>query len=340
MRQTLERLCRQEIDTDQRLDYMILLRKRLFPEGSRTKGEGVITHLPTATLRLFIDACKHLGDWPLVIDCCQEYQNRLECMAPGLRRQGQDCGNLRLLSRAYRQQGLFAAAEQCLRQALRGQHDDHQTTMDDYRRLRRITKGLPAGAETLRSDSLLLTPLRLDHEKDFFWQYDLDIAELCNLPDFGDEENFPKWLAEYQQKPTTNQFAVNHVDWGFIGSVGLEIFKDIGFFDYWLGADFQGHGFGPQAVRILLDWACRYSGLRCCYAKAYESNTHSKKAMEKLGFQSLPFKVIYPCEEGDEEEYEEEYLYYWGDRQTERWLFFEINRFFMDTGSELRVCRL
>lgn len=42
-------------------------------------------------------------------------------------------------------------------------------------------------------------------------------------------------------------------------------------------------------------------------------------------------------EEEDSAEYEEEYLYYWGDEQTDRLLFLEINQFFIEMGNELRA---
>ena len=117
--------------------------------------------------------------------------------------------------------------------------------------------------------------------------------------------------------------------------MGLEISKGVGFFYYWLGKDFQGHGYGPQAVAIMLDWARRYLGLRRCYATAYKDNIPSQKAMGKIGFRPLPLKVVLP----DNQDYEED-VFYWGNHQSDRASFSEINRFFSDRDFEGQVVPL
>ena len=331
----IKTLCQQDINAQQRQDYITFLREKLFPNHGQSNNKAVIAHLPTTTILLLIKACKHLKDWPLMIHCCEEYQKRLERAVSDKKLPRHGIDNLRLLSIAYQQLGLFDSAEQALQRAIK--HDrqpPHQPLIDDYQQLQHRTKSLPKGIDVLRADPLILTPLQSYHEDDFLWQYaDPTIGELCNLPDFDEEdEDWQQWLQKNQKPAAKHLFAVNHVDWGFIGSVGLEISKGIGFFYYWLGKDFQGYGYGPQAVTIMLDWACRYLGLRCCYATTYKDNIPSKKAMGKVGFRPLPFKVIRP----EEEEYEEE-LYYWGGRQTDRALFSEINRFFSDRDFEGQV---
>lgn len=338
--QKLKHPCKQNINANQRLDYMIFLREKLFPKNQQTQNAKVITHFSTATINILIEFCKSLDDWPLIIYCCKEYQNRIKNTIHNIKQQS--INNLRLLGKAYQQQGLFDEAEQCLRHAL-FENSHHQALINDYQKFLQIVKNSPAGSEELCTETLLLTPLHTYHEKNFFWQYaDPNIADFCNLPDFDndDEEDWRQWLLECQQEQTKHLFAVNHREWGFIGSVSLQVFKDVGFFYFWIGTDFQGYGFGPQAVNILLDWGCRYLGLRCCYTRVYKNNTPSKKALEKLNFRPLPFKVVAPCEAENEEEYEEEYIYYWGDQKTDRLLFLEINQFFIDTDSELRVFNL
>ena len=333
-RDKIKTLCQQDINPHERQKYITFLRDKFFPNHRLADNKAVIANLPTTTILLLIKACKHLKDWPLIIYCCEEYQNRLERAVSGYKLPPHGIDNLRLLSKAYQQLGKFSSAEQCLQRAI--QSDDRQPFIDEYRQLQQRSKGLPKGVEALRSDPLLLTPLQSYHEDDFLWQYaDPNIAELCNLPDFDKEEDWQQWLKTCQTEPTKYQFALNHLYWGFIGSVGLEISKRIGFFYYWLGADFQGYGFGPQAVTIMLDWARHYLGLRCCYATAYKHNIPSKKAMGKIGFRPLPFKAIIP----DNEDYEED-LFYWGADQSDRLSSSEINQFFIERGFEERVIPL
>ncbi|XOF34639.1 MAG: GNAT family N-acetyltransferase [Candidatus Electrothrix sp. YB6] len=331
--QKINHLCRHHIKADERLDHMLFLRELFFPEDQQTQ-EAAITRFPTPTLIQLLTACQWLDDWPLIIYCCQEYQNRLKNTLPGKKQQKQAASNLRLLIRAYQQQGLFAEAEQCLRQAAPGHH---RALADEYQQLQQRISNLPQGAEALCSDTLLLTPLEPCHERDFFRQYaDPEIADLCVLPEFSDKkkENWQQWLLQCRQSGTEHLFAIQHEYWGFLGSISLEILDRVGFFYFWLGPDFQGYGFGPEAVNILLNWADRYPGLRSCYTKICPDNTPSQKAVRKAGFQALPFKVIVP---GEEDEYEDEYLYYRGEQKTEEQLLAEINRLFIRIESDQRA---
>ena len=333
-RHNLKALCQQDITAPERHNYITFLRKKLFPNNEPVNNNAVIAHLPTTTLLLLIKACQRLRDWPLIIHCGEEYQKRLERTVSGNYHHRHSLDNLRLLSRAYQQLGLFDPAEHCLQRAIHG--DDHPL-IDNYRQLQQRAKVLPKGIDALRADPLLLTPLQNHHEDDFLWQYaDPTIRELCNLPDFNqDDEDWRQWLHTNQKPAAKHLFAVNHRHWGFIGSVGLELSRDVGFFHYWLGKNFQGQGYGPQAVTILLNWARRHLGLRCCYATTYKHNIPSRKALAKIGFQPAPLKVILP----DDANYQED-LFYWSGHQTDKPSFSEINRFFSDRDFEGQVAPL
>ncbi|MBE7383701.1 MAG: GNAT family N-acetyltransferase [Leptolyngbya sp. SIO1E4] len=331
--QTLKTLCQRPINAQQRHYYLTFLRKKLFPNPNPENNHTFITILPTTTILLLIKACQHLKDWPLIIHCCEEYQNRLNrAVTNPLSRHS--LNNLHLLSQAYQHLGLYDLAQHTLQQAINHSGQPPQPLLDAYQQLQKQTTALPNGIDTLQVDPLILTPLQSHHEDNFRWQYaDPTIAELCNLPDFNqdDEEDWQQWLRT-NQTAAKHLFAVNHRHWGFIGSVGLEHFKDVGFFHYWLGKDFRGQGYGPQAVTILLDWARRYLGLRCCYATTYRDNIPSRKALAKIGFQPIPLKVILP----DSPDYEED-LFYRGNHQSDRTLFSEISRLFIERDFEGQV---
>ena len=145
------------------------------------------------------------------------------------------------------------------------------------------------------SDELLICPLEEQHLSGFSWIFrDRQIAQLCNLPQFGDDNSWFEWLAGDQANPDKQVFALIHHQWGMIGSVSIEVHEGTGYFYYWLGQDFQGCGFGPKAVSLLLDLATRFMGLTCCFAKAYQHNLPSHKAMEKVGFERLTYKLAPP----------------------------------------------
>jgi len=135
---------------------------------------------------------------------------------------------------------------------------------------------------------LALEPLAHHHERDFAWQYhDPAIASLCCLPVFIDALDWHHWLADTWRDGHRLPYAVLHREWGFIGCVSLALHRDLGFFYYWLGRDFQGHGVGPRAGQLLLAMGERAFGLRCCYAKAFDYNLRSRRGLEKMGFVDL-----------------------------------------------------
>ena len=155
-RHKIKTLCQQNINAHERHDYITFLRKKLFPNNGPVNNNAVITHLPTTTLLLLIKACQRLKDWPLIIHCCEEYQNRLERTVSGNKHHRHSIDNLRLLSRAYQQLGLFDSAEHALQRAI--WVDDRHPLIDDYRQLQQRAKGLPKGIDALRADPLPPTP--------------------------------------------------------------------------------------------------------------------------------------------------------------------------------------
>jgi len=175
--------------------------------------------------------------------------------------------------------------------------------------LLQMLRQLPYPLAALQQGAVSLTPLQFHHVADFIWQYaDPAISRLCNLPVFPSAEHWLTWLYLCQQEPARRLFAVMHAEYGFIGSVSLQVFDGIGFFYYWLGADFQGQGYGPAAVDVLMQLGRQYLGMQCCYAKVFDYNLVSNKAISKLGFQRLTLRALPPAEA--------EVFYYLGSTQS------------------------
>lgn len=53
---------------------------------------------------------------------------------------------------------------------------------------------------------------------------------------------------------------------------------------YGIQEEYQGHGYATEAVSALSDWACGQPGVMCVTAEAEESNTASRRVLEKAGF--------------------------------------------------------
>lgn len=144
-------------------------------------------------------------------------------------------------------------------------------------------------------DDLQLEPMGHHHLPDFAWQYhDPAIAERCCLPTFENDAQWHRWLDAIYNCGDQQIHAVIHREWGFIGSVSLILHEGIGFFYYWFGPDFQGQGYGPRAVTLMLASAAERYGLHTCYAKVYEDNIPSRRALEKLGFEDIQVCAVAP----------------------------------------------
>lgn len=216
-----------------------------------------------------VDACRHLGDVELALDLVVGLQ---------LRHPSDEC-----YADAYR--ALLAWSR--------------------WRDAQPVVDGADWDVSELR-----LEPLAHHHLPDFAWQYhDPAIAELCCLPVFQEDAHWHAWLDTIHAAGDQHMFAVLHREWGFIGSVSLILSRDVGFFYYWIGHDFQGHGLGPQAVSLMLAMAQRDLGMRCCYAKVFDRNLPSRRALEKLGFISLGIHGAAPDDD--------QLFYRWGEEIPE-----------------------
>jgi RimJ/RimL family protein N-acetyltransferase len=240
--------------------------------------------LPPADLRALLALAAHWRDWPLT-------------EAAAARLQGMDKldnGEILHLIDACRALGKADRALDLARklQAREPAEARHARLAEELRSWRDWRARFPsAGQFQWADEDLALEPLAHHHARDFAWQYyDPAIADLCCLPAFIDELDWHYWLADVWRAGARLPHAVLHREWGFVGCVSLAIHRDVGFFYYWLGRDFQGRGFGPRAGTLLLSLARRAYGLRCCYAKSFDYNGRSRRGLEKMGFAGLDIR--------------------------------------------------
>jgi RimJ/RimL family protein N-acetyltransferase len=317
--QQLSQLNQQAIVAADRLHWMQVMREKLFGDGQG----GELADLDDDSIaQPMIELAERLCDWPMAVYLREQID-------PQVAQTDFAIDNKSGLAEAYHQQGLLAEAGQCIRSCLLTHYQQPRLAQYYWQLQRELSDG-PFTPEDLQAGSLMLTPMTEYHLSSFCWVYaDPQIGELCNLPDFDNDQHWLHWLAEAQTEPNKTLFVVVHREWGLIGSVSLEVYGGVGFFYYWLGADFQGHGFGPQAVALLLNAGANCLGLRCCYAKVFDHNTPSQKAMRKLGFRLLPFAVAAP--------YDDERVYYLGPDKAEQVLFAELEQLFVAQDSCLRL---
>lgn len=260
---------------------------------------------------LLLELADNLCDWPLIIAALEKFQLQLAVAA------GSNTVYLQGYANACRKMGLFDQATAALRQQL-WLAPDHTGVKCQFSELMGECQQLSYRDDDLVQNDLRLLPLQIHHLDEFRWQYDYEVAELCNLPEFETDAQWLDWFYYSCTWPGKHVFAIVHKEHGFIGSVGLQVYQGVGFFYYWLGANYQYQGFGPQAVDILLQLGYQYHDMHCCYAKVYSHNTPSHKGMFKLGFNPLGFSAAHP--------YDNEMFYYRGADKSREYLHAELSQ--------------
>ncbi len=140
----------------------------------------------------------------------------------------------------------------------------------------------------MASGELSIELLGHHHIDDFRWLYhDAAITELCQLPEYHADAQWHTWVDDEYARRGALLFAIIHREWGMIGVTSLMLHRGVGFFYYWVGAEFRGQGYAPAAVSQLLDTAGHCWDLKCCYAQAYRDNLSSHRGLQKLGFTRL-----------------------------------------------------
>ncbi len=329
----LENVQLEEIEAQQRVFWMKLIRDIVtdFEQSTATNYNSLADNCDFAKVTLsdflggevftkVLSVATHLCDWPLTIYCRESEHDRLVRSPGNSLKNGDFVNNVVSLAAAYRQQGLLSSAQQLI----------ESTMLLDYQnpfleqclhQLRKELFDFPYRMEDLSDGVVTLIPLAEQHFDSFFWAYaDPDIAYRCNLPQFESMQHWLNWLHASEQECGKRVFAVIHRDWGFVGSVSLEVFAGIGFFYYWIDHDFQRQGLGPQAVSLLLEIGAIYFALDCCYAKVYDDNIASHKAMKKLGFYQISLTQMAP--------HDNETLYYLGREKNLSTLFLELEQLF------------
>ncbi|MFT4929671.1 MAG: RimJ/RimL family protein N-acetyltransferase [Phenylobacterium sp.] len=253
----------------------------------------------------------NLCDWPFIIELHQFNRQMAMPSSDESLRDDRTIEQLQLAV-AYWQMGQLSRADQFLNSIAADLSPGHPL-LDFHQQIQTDVEYLPPHLSEQNGDlvegDLQLCPLEAQHLASFSWVYaDPNIAHLCNLPEFESDQEWLDWLALNQDCQGHTVFAVNHHQWGFIGSVFLAVHDGVGFFYFWLGEDFQGKGFGPRAVDLLMQLGKERLGMNYCYTKVFGDNMNSQQAMNKIGFNSLPFRVARP--------YQNQVYFYRGAQQT------------------------
>ncbi|MDO8520937.1 MAG: GNAT family protein [bacterium] len=113
---------------------------------------------------------------------------------------------------------------------------------------------------------------------------------VSNVPHPYTKEHAEKWLRRLEEERTKFHYA-RRID--FAIDVKGEVVGSIGFINidghkaqisYWLGEEFQGKGFMPEALRLLVDFGFSTCGFTRMWGYTWENNPASQHVFEKVGF--------------------------------------------------------
>ena len=279
---TLQSLMEQPVVGEQRFYWMNVLRD-WFEHHCQTQNQdqdevdwGVIT----TCLRAMNEVAYQLCDWSFIVmshDWLSDF-GESDLMDGEF-----DCGEFLQVAVAYWQLGQLTMADTFLQRKLQ-LHSDEDPLRDFHHHIRQDLAAMPFDYSDRSAGELTLVPMDEQHLSGFCWVYqDPAIARLCGLPTFESDQQWFDWLCGDQANPAKQVFAVIHHHWNMIGSVSIEVHQGVGFFYYWFGTDFQGKGYGAQAVELLMRLAKEQLGLKCCYAKAFDENIRLTQGHGKGG---------------------------------------------------------
>lgn len=103
---------------------------------------------------------------------------------------------------------------------------------------------------------------------------------------YGDEEG--RFFMKLVRQDKKNLRSVIDVDGSFVGMIGAFLQDDVAKYTaelgYWLGEPFWGKGIMTEAIRLKCDQVFKQTEINRVFAKVFDYNIPSMKALEKNGF--------------------------------------------------------
>jgi RimJ/RimL family protein N-acetyltransferase len=141
---------------------------------------------------------------------------------------------------------------------------------------------------------LALEPLGQRHAESLLRQYrDPQIGIMTGLPALGTLGEVKEWIAKNESEPGRHVYAVLHEDRGFVGAVCLAVAGPDAYLYFWIGSDFQGHGYARIAARLACELAKR-RGLEVVFTSTFADNVRSQRVLRGIGFAQLEIRAHPP----------------------------------------------
>jgi|GEM_PF-441713 len=220
-----------------------------------------------------------------------------ECLQASAGYFGENVDDLCLLAICALETGDTSEAQTILRKVLANQrlHPAANTTMAEAERRVENEKRHPWFDANLAKDAeLRIEPLSSHHAEQYHHLYrDPQIGALTMLPALPSLEQTKTWIASESAEEANTSCAVMHENWGLIGFVCAQCNEDTGFFSFWIGADYQGNGYGKKAGAILMNMLDK-RGIHDVFSSSFSDNRRSHRALKAIGFRTLTINANAP----------------------------------------------
>lgn len=201
----------------------------------------------------------------------------------------------------------YSLAETCLLKALELEGGDQARNAEDAAAIRRTIADLNdwqdrcarlLGAQTLRltdSPSSVYATLLGPHQARALYrlQRDPQLCRLAGVERLSSIDHARDWVRK-QQSDHNLVLGIQHPDLGLVGVAALAYApgatapggSQSARFHYWIGHDYQNHGHGLQAMKLLHHLA-ELRGIHHLFGLVDRDNASSLRVLDKLGYQRL-----------------------------------------------------
>lgn len=157
----------------------------------------------------------------------------------------------------------------------------------------------------LRSDVLHLRELSLaDAPRTVEYLNDFEVAgNLTTVPHPYHLADAERWLNDVLKRSDTTNFAIDHTQHGFVGTVGFRHQAGDAIIGYWLGRPFWNKGIMTEALITALKWYFTVTRAEQVLSGIFHFNMASLAIQQKLGFVETGRSVTHCLARGEDVEH-------------------------------------
>ncbi|GAA4348434.1 hypothetical protein GCM10023165_34240 [Variovorax defluvii] len=152
----------------------------------------------------------------------------------------------------------------------------------------------PWQAPIIGSDGLRLEPMHVEHAAALAWQYrDPAIAARTLLPPLEEWDAAEAWIEHRRSYSNVVPYVLLHREHGLLGSTEITVSGTEAFLCIWIGADWQGRGYGRRMTAMACEHAFR-CGIEVMLTAAFDDNVASLRTLRGYGFGDVAIRAAHP----------------------------------------------